>query len=141
MRLNKLKTKKLKSLSLAEVLVVMVIIGVLTLLVFPRLMPLITKARGKEAETNLTHLKNLQRTFKMEKSKYAKTLEDLDFELDPSIAEDPENGTVYYEYEIVESSISSFTARATALVDFDDDGTLNVWEVSETGNAKEVTKD
>lgn len=113
-----LKSKKLKSFTLTELLVVMVIIGILTFLALPKLMPLVTKARSKEAEINLKHIQNLQKAYKLENAKYSSSLEDLGFEIDKSIEEDAENGTVYYDYQISEASVASFTATATALVDF-----------------------
>jgi type IV pilus assembly protein PilE len=138
---NKIFTKKVKSLTLTELLVVMVIIGILTFLALPKLMPLVTKARSKEAETNLKHIQNLQKAYKLENAKFCSDLDELGFEIDKSVLEDKENGTAYYEYKIVNASTSNFKANAKALVDFDDDGTLNLWEISETGKATELVKD
>lgn len=138
---KKLLSKKLKSLTLTELLVVMVIIGILTFLALPRLMPLVTKARSKEAETNLKFIQSLQTSYKLENAKYCSDLDELGFEIEASVIADPENGTTYYEYKITNSSTDAFTATARALVDFDDDGTFNLWEINEKGKATEITKD
>jgi len=141
MKINKTFSKKVQSLTLTELLVVMVIIGILTFLALPRLMPLVTKARSKEAETNLKYIQSLQQTYKMEHAKYGATLEEIGFEIEPSVIEDPENGTSYYEYSITSSSTSSFTATAKALIDFDDDGAYNLWQISEKGKSDEIVQD
>ena len=46
---NTFKGKALKAVSLAEVLVVLVIIGILVLVAMPNLMPLISRAKATEA--------------------------------------------------------------------------------------------
>ena len=43
--------------------------------------------------------------------------------------------------EIIEADHNSFTARATAVTDFDGDGILNVWEIDENGAPIQITKD
>ena len=87
---KKSTSKKLKSLTLTEFLVVMVI-GILTFLAVPKLLPLITKAKSQEAKNNLKFIQSLQKTYKYENSKYAKTLEDLNFEIEQ--ADDEESNT------------------------------------------------
>jgi type IV pilus assembly protein PilE len=46
-----------------------------------------------------------------------------------------------YKVEIVEASPTTFKARATAVVDFDQDGQINVWEIDHSKALKEITKD
>ena len=53
--------KKLKAYNLQEVLTVLLIIGILLLLALPNLMPLISKAKAIEAQTQLKYVYNLQR--------------------------------------------------------------------------------
>ncbi|NRA92310.1 MAG: general secretion pathway protein GspG [Psychroserpens sp.] len=130
--------KKLKSYNLQETLTVLLIIGILMLLALPSFMPLISKTKAVEAKTQLKYIYNLQTTQRYMYSKYSMDLIEIDFEAPKTVNE---NGTSNYTYEIIEATNSNFIARATAITDFDGDGTFNVWEISEDGTPKEVIKD
>jgi len=130
--------KKIKSFNLQEMLIVLAIIGILLLLALPNLMPLITKAKSVEAQTQLKFIYNSQKQYHFMYSKYSSDLGTIDFEAPKTVKED---GTANYIYEIVQASNSSFKARATAITDFDNDGVLNTWEIDENGIPKEVIKD
>lgn len=130
--------KKIPAYNLQDVLVALVIIGILTLIAVPLVMPKITKAKSIEAQTQLKYLFNLQTTYRYMHSKYSNDLDDIDF-ISPKTVN--EEGTAYYAYEIIKSSTTSFTARATAVVDFDGDGIFNVWEINENGAPKIIVKD
>ena len=52
-----------------------------------------------------------------------------------------EGGTANYVYEILSASGNTFKARATAITDFDGDGTFDVWEIDEQGAPKQIIKD
>lgn len=129
--------KKLPAFNLQEMLIVLVIIGILILLALPSLMPLISKAKSLEAQAQLKHVYNLQMQYFYMNSKYSDNFNDIDFEVPASIQD---NGKANYSYEIIETTISSFKARATAVSDFDGDGIFNVWEIDHDENLKEVIK-
>lgn len=130
--------KKLKALNLQETLIVLAIIGILLLLALPNLMPLISKAKSIEAQTQLKALYNSQTTYRYMYSKYTPEINELDF-IPPKTVE--ENGTANYRYEILSADNVSFKARAEAITDFDGDGVFNVWEIDENGNPKQIIKD
>ncbi len=130
--------KRLPALSLNEVLVVMIIIGILVLLALPRLMPLISKAKATEAQLQLNHLYTLQKNHFYMYSKYIDDLAELGFEQETLVSDD---GNANYLIEIVESDQAIFTARATAVVDFDGDGIYNIWEINQDKKLREITKD
>jgi type IV pilus assembly protein PilE len=132
-----LKFKRVKAFTLQEHLVVLAIIGILILLALPSLMPLISKAKSTEAQTQLTHLYTLEKSYFYIHSKYSDNFEELGFEHSKLVTED---GNANYQIEIVEAG-SGFKARATAVVDFDDDGQINVWEIDQDKNLVEITKD
>lgn len=132
------KQKQLKALTLTELLVVMVIIGILILLALPNLMPVVAQARAQEAKTNLAALRSSQQIFFMENANYANDITQISFE-PPKLKS--EGGTAMYRYEIVNASNSGFVARATAEVDFDQDGNINVWEIDQNNNLVEKVKD
>lgn len=130
--------KDQKGFSMSELMVVLVIIGVLVLLALPRLMPVVNKAKATEAKINLKQVYMLQKAYKFEYDKYSKSLTEIGFEQETLISDE---GTARYKIEIKEAEIKGFTATATSIVDFDDDGTFNVWEVNEKGIIKEVVPD
>lgn len=137
-RKHPLLKRKVPSLNLQETLIVLAIIGILLLLALPNLMPLISKAKSIEAQTQLKALYNAQTTYRYMHSKYTIDINELDF-IPPKTVE--EEGTANYSYIILEASNSNFKARAEAVTDFDGDGVFNVWEIDENGNPKQLIKD
>jgi type IV pilus assembly protein PilE len=130
--------RKLKAFTLTEVLVVLIIIGILILLALPNLMPLITKAKSTEAKVQLQHLFTLEKNYFFEHSAYSANLPELSFEQQPLSTQ---GGQANYRIEVVEATNNSFRLRATAIADFDGDGTFNVWEIDHNKQLKEVTPD
>ena len=130
--------KETAGFSMTELLVVLVIIGVLVLLALPRLMPVVTKAKTTEAKLNLKQVYMLQKSYKFENDKYSADLIQIGFEQEKLVSE---GGSARYKITIAESELNSFRAIATATVDFDNDGTFNVWEVNQEGQIKEVIPD
>ncbi len=131
---------KVKALTLTELLIVMVIVGILVLLALPNLMPLVTKAKSTEAKLQLEHLHKLQKTYFMEHSRYSDDLAKIGFVQEPLVTEG-ENGRANYSITLENASATSYTAKATAVVDFDGDGVYNVWTVDQDNNLNEVTPD
>jgi type IV pilus assembly protein PilE len=130
--------KKVKSFNLQEMLIVLAIIGILLLLALPNLMPLITKAKSVEAQTQLKFIYNSQKQYHFMYSKYSNELKEIDFEAPKTVKE---NGTANYTFEIINATNANFKATATAITDFDNDGVFNVWEITESGVLKETIKD
>ena len=136
--LSKSKKHYLKAFTLTELLVVLVIIGILMLIALPNLMPLIAKTHSLEAQQALTTIQKLQKSYHQMHLKYTDDLLELGFEQEKTI---PQGGKAKYQIEIVEASPSAFQAKAFAVVDFDQDGTLNEWEIRENGVLRETVKD
>lgn len=129
---------KFKALSLMEVLVVLLIIGIITNLVLPKLLPTITKAKSMEAQLQLGHLYALQKTFFYENSKYSLDPSELGFEQEKLVNQ---SGKANYRIDIIEASGNTFKATATSVTDFDGDGIFNVWEIDHEQRIKEAVKD
>jgi type IV pilus assembly protein PilE len=132
------KFKRISAFTLTELLVVLVIIGILALIALPDQTAVISKAKAQEAKLQLEHLYSLQKQYFYMNSKYSASLEEIDFE---QVKLSTEGGNANYKIEIVESGPTGFKARATAIVDFDQDGSMNVWEIDQEKGLKEVTKD
>ena len=130
--------RSLKAFTLTEILVVLIIVGILILLALPNLMPLITKAKSTEAKLQLQHVYTLEKNFFYEKSKYSKELSEISFEQSKLATE---GGQANYRIEIIEASSSTFRARATAVVDFDGNGSYNTWEIDQDQHLTETSKD
>jgi type IV pilus assembly protein PilE len=130
---------KFRAYTLTEILVVLIIIGILILLALPNLLPLITKAKSTEAKIQLEHLQTLEKNHYYEHSKYTNDLVELGFEQQKLSTS--EGGRANYKIEVIEADSKGFKARATSVVDFNSNGTFNVWEVDQEKNLKETTKD
>jgi len=134
----KILFKKVPAFNLQELLVVLVIIGILLLLALPNLMPLISKTKSLEAQTQLKHIYNLEKQYFFMHSKYSADFNTIDFEAPKTVQN---NGNANYSYEIIETSNAAFKARATAVTDFDGDGVFNVWEIDQNDRPREIVKD
>ena len=136
--MKKSKPNRLPSFNLQEMLIVLAIIGILLLIALPNLMPLISKAKSVEAQTQLKAIYNAQKQYFFMYSKYGNDLSEIDFEAPKSVKD---NGAANYTYEILQASNNQFKARATAITDFNGDGIFNVWEIDQDGNPKQITND
>jgi type IV pilus assembly protein PilE len=132
--------RKVRAYTLTEILVVLVIIGILVLLALPNLLPLITKAKSTEAKLQLEHMQTLEKNYFYEHSKYSKDPVEIGF-IQEKLSTDSKDGRANYRIEITNATNTTFTARATAVVDFNGNGTFNVWEIDQDKTLKEVTPD
>lgn len=133
-----IRNKKLKGMTLIELLLVLALIGILLSMAVPKLMPLIGKTKSLEAQMQLKHLLNLQKNYFYINSKYSQNIDDLGYEQEKLVTQD---GKANYKIEITEASNNSFIAKATSVTDFDQDGQFNVWQVTQNEEIKEITKD
>ena len=127
---NYFRLEKEAGYSMTEILVVLVIVGILVLLALPRFTSVVARAKMTEAKVALRQVQALQEVYFYEHDTYAADLDALGFEAPRPITE---GGTARYIISVEESGPTHFTATATALVDFDRDGILNVWAVDADG--------
>lgn len=74
------RAREMRAFSLAELLVVLVIMGILVLIALPNLMPLISRAKSTEAQQQLVFLHSLEQTYFYTYSRYTDDLEEIGFE-------------------------------------------------------------
>lgn len=135
---KRILNKKLKAFTMFELLIAMAIIGILSALAMPKLLPLISKAKGTEAKLQLRHVLMLEKNYFYINSKYCNNLSEIGFEPAKLVTED---GQANFRIDISDASVTNFTAKATAVVDFDGDGQMNVWQITADEKLKEVTPD
>ena len=123
---------------MTELMVVLVIIGILTLLALPRFMNITTKAKMTEAKMALKQVHALEQAHYFEHDIYTTDLLALGYEQNPTVEN---GGTARYVISIEVAEGNQMTAIATSVVDFDKDGTYNVWEVNQDGIIRERTPD
>ncbi len=133
-----LKLRRAEGFSLPEIMVVLVIVGVLVLLALPKLLPLVTKAKTTEAKLMLKQVYSLEQSYKFEHDRYTQTLSDIGFEQSKLTTE---GGQARYKVDVVSADDKAFIAQATSVVDFNNNGTFNVWMVDESGAIKEKIPD
>jgi type IV pilus assembly protein PilE len=124
--------------SLAEILIVLAIMGILIMLVVPNQAGVASRTKSLEAQQELKMVHNLQYAYFLQFSKYSSDLPTLNYMPHKTVME---GGTANYVISISESSVSGFKAKAEAVVDFNGDGKKNIWEIDQDGVLKEVQVD
>ncbi len=131
-------SKRIQAWTLTEILIVLAIIGILVLLVLPNQTAVISKAKAKEAQLQLNALYNMELSYFYERSKYSNDFDEIGF-IQEKLTTD--GGNANYRIEFSDFSPSAFVATATAVVDFDNDGIYNVWQIDHEKNMTEKVKD
>jgi type IV pilus assembly protein PilE len=99
---------------------------------------LISRAKSTEAQLQLEHVHTLEKTYFYLHSRYTNNLQEIGFEQAKLVTQ---GGNANYQIDVTESTSNTFKAKATAVADFDGDGTMNVWEIDQDKNLKEVIPD
>lgn len=132
------KKHYLKAYTLQEILVVLCIIGIIIYLAVPNQTSVVTSAKSIEAQNMLSMVHALQKNHFYRYSKYSSSFEDIGFE--PVLTID-KGGQAVYKIEVIEASMNTYKARATALQDFDSDGNYNTWQIDQDRKLTEIVKD
>lgn len=136
--IKKIIKTKVSGLSLLEVLTVLIIIGLTSLVVVKNLSPTVNKVKKKEATIQLKHIHALQQTYFMEFNKYSSDFEELGYAQLPL---SNNGGEANYKIELLDASTSGYKARATSVVDFNQNGVMDVWELDQSGKVANTVKD
>lgn len=132
------KENYIDAFSLAEILIVLAIMGILIMLVVPNNAGVAARTKSLEAQQELKMVHNLQYAHFLQYSKYSGDLQEINY-VPHKLATN--GGSANYEISIIESSPTSFKAKAEAVLDFDGDGVKNIWEIDQEGTPKEVQPD
>lgn len=139
--MRKVRRKKkgfIDAFSLAEILIVLAIMGILIMLVVPNQAGVASRTKSLEAQQELKMVYNLQYAYFLQFSKYTSDLQTINYIPHKLVTE---GGTANYQISIIESNTSGFKAKAESVVDFNGDGKKNIWEIDQEGNLKEVQPD
>jgi len=136
--LKQISKAKTSGLSLLEVLTVLIIIGLTSLVVVKNLSPTVNKVKKKEAAIQLKHIHSLQQVYFMEFNKYADNFEELGYAQLPLSTN---GGEANYKIELLNANTTGYKARATSVVDFNQNGVMDVWELDQTGKIINTIKD
>ena len=134
----RMKKGRVKAFTLAEVVIVMGIIAILLMLVMPNQSSTVAMAKSIEAKSMLNQVHSLEKNYFFMYSKYSMSLDEIGFEQERLSTE---GGNANYRIQIIEASASGFVAQAEAVVDFDADGSYNVWQIDQNKKLTETTKD
>ncbi len=136
------KKKDLKmsvnAFSLAEILIVLAIMGILIMLVVPNQAGVASRTKSLEAQQELKMIQNLEYAYFLQFSKYSSDLPGLNYLPHKTVLN---GGTANYEISIIEASAEGFKAKAEAVVDFNGDGKKNIWEIDKEGVLIETQAD
>lgn len=135
---NKRPKGRMNAFSLAEILIVLAIMGILIMLVVPNTSSVASRAKAIEAKQELMMIYNLESSYKLEYSKFSNDFEKLGYTPHKTTKM---GGTANYELTINSASNDNFEAQATATEDFDGDGQINVWTISKDGVPTEKQPD
>ena len=123
--------KNNKGFTLIELMIVVAIIGILAAIAIPNFLTYQCKAKRSEAKGNLGSIKTQQAAYFAEYDNYTTNQTALGF--------DPQ-GQQRYTYTITSADTdASFTATATA--NLDEDATVDVLEMTQTGTLADNTND
>jgi type IV pilus assembly protein PilE len=129
---------RIDAFSLAEILIVLAIMGILIMLVVPNQAGVASRSKSLEAQSELKMVHNLQYANHLQYSKYSMDLTSINYIPHKTVNS---GGTANYEISIIEATTTTFKAKAEAVVDFDGDGQKNIWEIDQEGVLKEVQPD
>jgi type IV pilus assembly protein PilE len=124
--------------SLAEILIVLAIMGILIMLVVPNQAGVASRTKSLEAQQELKMVHNLEYAYFLQYSKYSSDLVELNYIPHKLLTQ---GGTALYEVSIMEASPTGFKAKAQAVQDFNGDGQYNIWEIDQEGILKETQPD
>ncbi len=123
--------RKVPGLSLFEVLIAIAAMGAITGVIYYAARPAINEMNLVEARTMLGTIAQQQQVEQIRSGKYSREINVL-MEVDPGQK---------FDYQVVEATATTFKVRATAKVDYDNDGVLATLEVDQTKEVKVISQD
>ncbi len=121
--------KHMLGMTLMELMVVVVIIGILTTIAFPNYREFVTRAKRTEAKAALLKIATNQERFYLQNSVFTTDMTLLGFKVDPYISDSDS-----YSIEVTAADASNYTARATYRFDDAENDKCGWWEIDGRGD-------
>jgi type IV pilus assembly protein PilE len=129
-----------QAVTLIEILVVMVIVGILATLALPRFLRVQVRVKASEARGMLKAALVLEKAYYSEHGCYTASLEDVGF-IQTSLVTDQPPGPARYRLDVPIATEMDLRVTATSVVDFDGDGQYSVWIIDQSGSIDELVGD
>ena len=129
-----------KGLTIIELLIVVVVLGILAALALPRFLKMQARAKASEAKGMLKAALVLEKAYYNQHGLYSASLEEIGFVQVPLVTDDP-SGNGRYRIAIPVASDKQLRVTATCVVDFDGDGQYSVWIIDQMGLIEEQVPD
>jgi len=129
-----MRNRNNKGFTLIELMIVVVIIGILAALAIPRFMRSTTKSKQSEAKQLLKQIYTLQHAYRQEFNAYACNGLVADHTAPAVFATIGVDisASARYQYTMA-ATATTFTCTAAAIIDLDDDATVDTWTIDDQG--------
>jgi type IV pilus assembly protein PilA len=136
-----MRNRNNKGFTLIELMIVVVIIGILAALAIPRFMRSTTKSKQSEAKQLLKQIYTMQHAYRQEFNSYACNGVTASAAAPATFAVIGVDigATARYTF-VMTAGVNTFSCVATA-TNLDDDGTNDVWQITDTGTLSCTTDD
>lgn len=121
--------KKTSGITLIELMIVVVVVGILAAVAFPNYQEFTARAKRNEARAALLRLATNQERFYLNNNTFTTDLTDLGFATTPKATTE----TGYYEIEVTAATASNFTATASYLAGGKEDGKCKTFTIDGRG--------
>ena len=123
------KRNRMQGITLMELMVVVVIIGILTAIAFPNYRDFVARAKRTEAKAALLKIATNQERFYLQNSTFTTDMTVLGFAVDPYITDSDS-----YTVSVTAADQSDFTAVATYRFDDAENDKCGTWGIDGRGN-------
>jgi type IV pilus assembly protein PilE len=120
--------KHMHGMTLMELMVVVVIIGILTAIAFPNYREFVARAKRSEAKAALLQIATNQERFYLQNSTFTTDMTMLGFAADPYISDSDS-----YSIAVTAADQSDYTAVATYQFTDDESTKCNTWQIDGRG--------
>ena len=127
--------KNNKGFTLIELMIVVVIIGILAALAIPRFMRSTTKSKQSEAKQLLKQIYTLQHAYRQEFNAYACAglVASATAPVAFAVIGVDVGLSARYRYTMTTATATAFLCTADAIINLDDDGTVDTWTINDQG--------
>ncbi len=120
--------KHMHGMTLMELMIVVVIIGILTAIAFPNYREFVARAKRSEAKAALLQIATNQERFYLQNSTFTTDMTMLGFDADPYISDSDS-----YSISVTAADASDYTAVATYQFTDDENDKCGTWQINGRG--------